>query len=48
MARLQLSLDRAKYQEQIARQYLMIRTNADDQEIQEASRADWGSDGVFH
>ncbi|KAL3953213.1 hypothetical protein ACCO45_013156 [Purpureocillium lilacinum] len=36
-----------KYREQIARQYRIVNPDATEQEVQEASQADWGNEGVF-
>lgn len=38
---------RQRYQEQIARQYRIVNPDATDAEVDEASRLDWGSEGVF-
>jgi syntaxin 1B/2/3 len=38
---------RNKYRQQIARQYKIVNPDATEQEIQEASELDWGSEGVF-
>jgi syntaxin 1B/2/3 len=38
---------RARYQEQIARQYLVIHPDANEAEIREAAEADWGDEGIF-
>lgn len=38
---------RERYREQIARQYRVVNPNASEQEVQEASELDWGSEGVF-
>ncbi|EGP92367.1 unnamed protein product [Zymoseptoria tritici ST99CH_1A5] len=36
-----------RYREQIARQYRIVNPEATEQEVQEASEADWGNEGVF-
>jgi len=36
-----------RYQEQIARQYLIVNPSASESEVQEAVNADWGDEGVF-
>lgn len=36
-----------KYREQIARQYRIVKPEASDAEVEEATRADWGNEGVF-
>lgn len=36
-----------RYREQIARQYRIVNPDATEQEVQEASNADWGNEGVF-
>lgn len=36
-----------RYREQIARQYRIVNPDATEQEVQEASQADWGNEGVF-
>ncbi|CAD0109234.1 unnamed protein product [Aureobasidium uvarum] len=36
-----------RYREQIARQYRIVNPEATDAEVQEASNADWGNEGVF-
>lgn len=36
-----------RYQEQIARQYKIINPDATEQELREASEADWGDEGIF-
>lgn len=36
-----------RYREQIARQYRIVNPEATDAEVQEASQADWGNEGVF-
>lgn len=38
---------RQRYREQIARQYRIVNPEASEQEVQEASELDWGSEGVF-
>ena len=38
---------RARYREQIARQYRIVNPEASEQEVSEASEMDWGSEGVF-
>ena len=38
---------RQRYREQIARQYRIVNPEATEQEVQEASELDWGSEGVF-
>ncbi|KAM3529844.1 hypothetical protein NHJ13051_001653 [Beauveria bassiana] len=38
---------RQKYREQIARQYRIVNPEASEQEVQEATEADWGNEGVF-
>ncbi|KAG9253473.1 t-SNARE [Emericellopsis atlantica] len=38
---------RARYREQIARQYRIINPDADEHEVQQATEADWGNEGVF-
>ncbi|CAM1500946.1 Fc.00g101080.m01.CDS01 [Cosmosporella sp. VM-42] len=37
----------ARYREQIARQYRIVNPDASEAEVQEASQADWGNEGVF-
>lgn len=36
-----------RYREQIARQYRIVNPEATDAEVQEATSADWGNEGVF-
>lgn len=36
-----------RYREQIARQYRIVRPDATEAEVQEATEADWGNEGVF-
>ncbi|KXL41751.1 hypothetical protein M433DRAFT_73775 [Acidomyces richmondensis BFW] len=36
-----------RYREQIARQYRIVNPDATDAEVQEATQADWGNEGVF-
>lgn len=36
-----------RYREQIARQYRIVNPEATEAEVQEASNADWGNEGVF-
>ncbi|KAK5124688.1 hypothetical protein LTR85_001401 [Meristemomyces frigidus] len=36
-----------RYREQIARQYRIVNPEATDSEVQEATDADWGNEGVF-
>jgi syntaxin 1B/2/3 len=36
-----------RYREQIARQYRIVNPEATEQEVKEASEADWGNEGVF-
>ena len=36
-----------RYREQIARQYRIVNPDATEAEVQEASSADWGNEGVF-
>lgn len=36
-----------RYREQIARQYRIVNPEATDAEVNEASQADWGNEGVF-
>lgn len=36
-----------RYREQIARQYRIVNPDATEAEVQEASQADWGNEGVF-
>ena len=36
-----------RYREQIARQYRIVNPDATEQEVQEASEANWGDEGVF-
>lgn len=36
-----------RYREQIARQYRIVNPEASEAEVQEASDADWGNEGVF-
>lgn len=38
---------RKRYQEQIAREYRIVNPEASESEVQEASTADWGNEGVF-
>ncbi|KAK4984233.1 hypothetical protein LTR50_006729 [Elasticomyces elasticus] len=38
---------RQRYQEQIARQYRIVNPDATEEEVREASQADWGNEGVF-
>ncbi|RDW81996.1 putative syntaxin-like protein psy1 [Coleophoma cylindrospora] len=38
---------RQRYRDQIARQYRIVNPEATEQEVQEASELDWGSEGVF-
>ena len=36
-----------RYQDQIARQYKIVNPEASEAEVQEASTADWGNEGIF-
>jgi hypothetical protein len=36
-----------RYREAIARQYRIVNPDATEQEVQEASNADWGDEGIF-
>ncbi|KAK8214721.1 hypothetical protein M8818_002301 [Zalaria obscura] len=36
-----------RYREQIARQYRIVNPEASEEEVREASQADWGDEGVF-
>jgi syntaxin 1B/2/3 len=36
-----------RYREQIARQYRIVNPDATDAEVEEATQADWGNEGVF-
>lgn len=36
-----------RYREQIARQYRIVNPEASESEVQEATNADWGNEGVF-
>lgn len=38
---------RQRYRDQIARQYRIVNPDATDDEVNEASTLDWGSEGVF-
>lgn len=38
---------RQRYRDQIARQYRIVNPEASEQEVEEASQMDWGSEGVF-
>ena len=38
---------RQRYREQIARQYRIVNPEASEQEVQQATEADWGNEGVF-
>ncbi|KAH7011800.1 t-SNARE [Ilyonectria destructans] len=38
---------RQRYRDQIARQYRIVKPDASEEEVQEASEADWGNEGVF-
>lgn len=38
---------RARYRDQIARQYRIVNPEASEQEVQQATEADWGNEGVF-
>ncbi|KIN05674.1 hypothetical protein OIDMADRAFT_112219 [Oidiodendron maius Zn] len=38
---------RQRYREQIARQYRIVNPDATEEEVNEASELDWGSEGVF-
>ncbi|KAH6899792.1 t-SNARE [Thelonectria olida] len=38
---------RQRYRDQIARQYRIVNPDASEAEVQEASEADWGNEGVF-
>ncbi|CCU76323.1 syntaxin 2/SSOI/SNARE domain containing protein [Blumeria hordei DH14] len=38
---------RQRYRDQIARQYRIVNPEASDAEVEEASKLDWGSEGVF-
>ncbi|KAI1186823.1 t-SNARE [Nemania serpens] len=38
---------RTRYREQIARQYRIVNPDATEDEVREASEADWGNEGVF-
>jgi len=41
------SLYRQRYKEQIERQYRIVNPEASEQEVEEASNANWGDEGVF-
>jgi len=36
-----------RYKEQIARQYRIVNPDASEEEVREATEADWGNEGVF-
>jgi syntaxin 1B/2/3 len=36
-----------RYRDQIARQYRIVKPEADEQEVQQAANEDWGNEGVF-
>lgn len=36
-----------RYKEQIARQYRIVNPDASEEEVQQATEADWGNEGVF-
>ncbi|KPM43099.1 hypothetical protein AK830_g3461 [Neonectria ditissima] len=38
---------RQRYRDQIARQYRIVNPDASEDEVQQASEADWGNEGVF-
>jgi syntaxin 1B/2/3 len=38
---------RQRYREQIARQYRIVNPEASEEEVHEATQADWGNEGVF-
>jgi syntaxin 1B/2/3 len=38
---------RQRYRDQIARQYRIVNPNASEDEVHEATQADWGNEGVF-
>ncbi|KAI0601267.1 t-SNARE [Biscogniauxia sp. FL1348] len=38
---------RARYRDQIARQYRIVNPDASDDEVRQATEADWGNEGVF-
>lgn len=38
---------RQRYRDQIARQYRIVNPDADENEVRQATEADWGSEGVF-
>ncbi|KAI1327330.1 t-SNARE [Xylariaceae sp. FL0255] len=38
---------RSRYRDQIARQYRIVNPEASEQEVQQATEADWGNEGVF-
>ncbi|KAI8946478.1 t-SNARE [Xylaria longipes] len=38
---------RARYRDQIARQYRIVNPDASEDEVREAAEADWGNEGVF-
>ncbi|KAI1110337.1 t-SNARE [Nemania sp. NC0429] len=38
---------RARYRDQIARQYRIVNPDASEAEVREATEADWGNEGVF-
>lgn len=38
---------RTRYRDQIARQYRIVNPNASEDEVREATEADWGNEGVF-
>ncbi|KAI1129090.1 t-SNARE [Nemania abortiva] len=38
---------RARYRDQIARQYRIVNPDASEDEVREATEADWGNEGVF-
>lgn len=38
---------RQRYRDQIARQYRIVNPEADEDEVRQATEADWGSEGVF-
>ncbi|CAJ2502838.1 Uu.00g102320.m01.CDS01 [Anthostomella pinea] len=38
---------RSRYRDQIARQYRIVNPDANEEEVREATEADWGNEGVF-
>jgi syntaxin 1B/2/3 len=38
---------RARYRDQIARQYRIVNPEASEDEVRQATEADWGNEGVF-